>query len=282
MTIPSNSGNNPPISMSDINNDSADGFGLGDNLNGYKGQIYHQKSGGSVGLFPTGSISFSDFYGKRRVDAGSGTDTTAGTKNYTVPPYRTISFTLRAGSGGGGGGGGGSNNSSSCAGIGGGSGGAGGSSIFGSSTDVWYLSCSGGGNGTGGTANADGVSPANGTDGSDAANYDTTLSRASAGTAGGDGGRAGGSGGRGGKLSTITFTNPVLGGSGPVSGNSVPLTIGNAGSAGSGGQGGNWQISGNSGPPNWSPIYSCARNSAGRDGGNGGAGAGGYLSASWT
>lgn len=282
MAIPINGGNFPPISMSDINSDSTDGFNLGNNLNAYKGQIYDQKSDGSVGLFPTGSISIGDFYGRRRVDAGSATDTTAGSKNYKVPPYRTISFVLRAGSGGGGGGGGGSNNSTSCGGAGGTSGGAGGASSFGNANDAWYMSCAGGGNGTGGGSNSDSSSRQPGTNGADAANYDTSLSRAAAGTAGGDGGYAGGSGGRGGKASTVTYTNPILGGSGPTSGSLLPLTVGNAGASGAGGAGGNWQIGGNTGPPNWTPTYQCAQNTASRNGGDGGAGAGGYLSATWT
>jgi len=285
MTIPINGGNFPPISMSDINSDITDGFSLGNNLSAYRGQIYHQKSDGSVGLFSTGSISIGDFYGRRRVDAGSLNDTTAKVGTYTVPPYRTISFVLRAGSGGGGGGGGGTNDVNNCAGVGGNNGSAGGRSLLGTSGQNWYLYCDGGGNGTGGTGANASVSPANGTNGSDAANYDTSLSRASAGSLGsgpGGSGRAGGSGGRGGKLSTVTFTNPVLGGSGPTSGSSLSLEIGAAGGGGGGGAGGNWQVSGNTGYPAWQPIYSCARNTPDRNGGNGGDGAGGYLTANWT
>lgn len=277
MTIPSNSGNNPPISMLDINSDSADGFSLGNNLNGYKGQIYHKKSDGSVGLFPTGSISFSDFYGKRRVDSGSVTDTTSGTKNYTVPPYRTISFVIRAGSGGGGGGGGATSDVNNCGCPPAGDGTSGGNSIFGNSGNAWYLSVSGGTAGTAGTGANAAVSQHAGYDGADAANYDTTLSRAAAGSgtgSGGNGGYPGGSGGRGGKVSSITFTNPILGGSGPVSGSLVPLTVGSYGPGGSAGAGRDYQ-------GNFWIGYSCVAYSP-NNGGRGGDGAGGYLTASWT
>lgn len=276
MAIPSSG----PISIADINADGADGFSFGNNLNAYKGQIYHQKSNGTVGLLPTGEISLGDFYNRRRVDAGSVTDSSAGSKNYTIPPYRTISFVLRAGSGGGGGGGGGSNNSTSCAGQAGNSGTNGGASSFGNSGNGWYMYCNGGGAGGGGTGNQAGVSPADGSNGADASNYDTSLSRAPGGSGGGNGGRAGGSGGRGGKLSTITFTNPVLGGSGPTSGSSMPLTVGSYGPLGTRGLGGNWQIE--SVNMDLSPNYGCARNSADRDGTNGGDGAGGYFYANWT
>lgn len=47
-----------PLSMSQINAE----FGRGNNLNSYRGTTYYTSSGGPF-TFPTGAISFSDFYG---------------------------------------------------------------------------------------------------------------------------------------------------------------------------------------------------------------------------
>lgn len=282
MTIPSNGGNNPPISMSDINTDSADGFNLGNNLNGYKGQIYHQKSDGSVGLFPTGSISLSDFYGKRRVDAGIVNDTSAGSKNYTIPPYRTISFTIRAGSGQGGGGSGSSNDVNNCGAGGGTAGSPGTYSQLGSSNNSWYLYADGGGAGGGGSG-YDGYGGTAGADGANASNYDTSVTNASYGPAGtglGRNGMRGGYGGIGGKVTTITLTNPILGGSGPTSGSTTALVIGTCANAGgNGGVGGKMQQEWNG----FSLQNVCRQYGYGSGGGGGGgSGVSGYMSASWT
>jgi len=58
---------NGPISMSDINYE----FGLGNNLNAYRGQVWYTEIYGQQGAFGT-PISFSDFYGKRSTSPGSG------------------------------------------------------------------------------------------------------------------------------------------------------------------------------------------------------------------
>lgn len=56
MTLPSSG----PISIADINAE----FGRGANLGAYRGTGWYTDAGAS-GTFPTGAISFSDFYGKR-------------------------------------------------------------------------------------------------------------------------------------------------------------------------------------------------------------------------
>jgi len=56
-----------PISMSDI---SAE-FGFGNKLSDYWGVLWWTNSG-SRGYFSTGTISLSDFYGKRATNPGAG------------------------------------------------------------------------------------------------------------------------------------------------------------------------------------------------------------------
>jgi hypothetical protein len=221
MTLPSAGGNNPPISLWEINNDAQDGFGLGYSLSAYRNQIYDNKSGG-VGLLPSSSISISDFYGKRRVDSGANNSIPSG--NYTVPPYRTITLYVYGGSGGSGG-------SQGflgyvyCSLPAAGSGSAGGTSTCGSSGQTWYI-VSGGG--TGGGGQGSGV-PA-GSTGSSSTGYGgdgyTPQGATGSGSAGGNGGS-----------SMITLTNPILGGNGPSSGSTVSFAYGNRGGKGSKGAG---------------------------------------------
>lgn len=81
------------ISINDVNTE----FGLGQNLNAYRGQLYGTTSG-TAGVFPSGAISLSDFYSTKKVVAGGPTSLSAG--SYTVQPYRTITFTATGGAGG--------------------------------------------------------------------------------------------------------------------------------------------------------------------------------------
>ena len=81
------------ISVNDVNTE----FGLGQNLNAYRGQLYGTTSG-TAGVFSSGAISLSDFYSTAKVVAGGPTGLSAG--SYTVPPYRTITFTATGGAGG--------------------------------------------------------------------------------------------------------------------------------------------------------------------------------------
>jgi hypothetical protein len=254
MTLPSGS-NGGPISISDINSDAQDGYSLGTNLNAYRGQIYDNKSGG-VGVFSSGAISLADFYGRRRVDAGSRNVTTSG--DQTIPPYRTITLYVY-GAGGGGGGGKGDLGYAFCAVNNGNNGGTGNTSSVGSSGDAWYIVGAGGGGGPGG---GNGSSP-----GTDWSGADGSSPAGGAGGAGNDNpsGNAGGKGGR----TSITLTNPVLGGTGPTSGSPVPFSFG----AGGGGGGGSFGFG--SFPPG-----DCNPN--GNNGSDGSSGASGKGGITWT
>ncbi len=88
MTLPSSG----TISINDINTE----FALGNNLNAYRGQLYGTASG-TAGVFASGTITMSDFYNTKKVTAGS---TGLSSGSWTVPPYRTITFTVTGGSGG--------------------------------------------------------------------------------------------------------------------------------------------------------------------------------------
>lgn len=253
MTIPSG-GNNPPISINDINSDAQDGYSLGTNLNAYRGKIYDDKAGG-VGVFSSGPISLSDFYGKRRVDGSSRSVSSSG--NQTVPPYRTLTIYVY-GAGGGGGGGKGFLGYAFCAVANGGNGGAGNPSSVGSPGQAWYITAAagdgGGGGGAGGAgangAGADGNSPAGGAGGAGNNNAN---------------GSAGGSGGR----TQITLTNPVLGGTGPVSGTAISFSLGSGGGGGGG-------------SPGVGTAFPATCNFNGANGLTGGTGNTGYGGLVWT
>lgn len=265
MTIPSSG----PISISQISTDNADGYGLGYSLASYCGVLYDNNAGG-VGVFPSTNISFSSFYGRRRVDAGSRPYSSTGSNSIVVPPYVTMTIYARAG-GGGGGGGGGSTNGGGCNAYNGSSGNNGGSTTFGSSGNAWYLSPSGGSAGTGGTGQ-DGNQNAgpSGSNGADGAGYDGSVARAS----GGDGKNTGnGGGGGGGGAQTITLTNPALGGTGPTSGATVAGFVGSGGGGGGYGQGRALQ--------GVYPYVSCGNDDA-RNGASGASGANGIITLNWT
>lgn len=84
------------LSMSEINAE----FALGNNLNVHRGVGWYLDNV-QKGTFPSGAISFSDFYSKRKttpVTAGSATVSATG--NYTVPLYETLTVTVYGGRGG--------------------------------------------------------------------------------------------------------------------------------------------------------------------------------------
>lgn len=166
------------ISINDVNTE----FALGQNMNAYRGQLYGTTSG-TAGVFSSGTINLSDFYSTQIVTAGGPTSLSSG--SYTVPPYRTITFTAVGGSGGATGANGvysgGPFNGTPIAGQAGGSGGA--------SSVGTYVSAAGGGPGAAGSSASSGA-----------------------------------------------LTNPVLGGTGPTSGNTVTVTVGAGGAGGRGGE----------------------------------------------
>lgn len=138
------------ISINDINTE----FALGQNMNAYRGQLYGTTSG-TAGVFSSGAINLSDFYSKQKVTAGGPNSLSAG--NYTVPIYRTITFTVKGGDGGGTGANGaysgGSLNGAATAGSAGGSGGA-------SSVGSYVSGAGGGPGGTGTTTSVTLTNPA--------------------------------------------------------------------------------------------------------------------------
>ena len=77
-----------PISMDDINNE----FGLGQNLNSYRG-VKWWLDNNTTGNFPTGQITFNDFYSKRKdspVVPGTATYSSPGTFTFTIPLHNTL------------------------------------------------------------------------------------------------------------------------------------------------------------------------------------------------
>jgi hypothetical protein len=172
MTLPSSG----PISINDINTE----FALGNNLNAYRGALYATPSG-TAGVFSAGTISMSAFYSTQKVTAQTTTNLPGGT--FTVPPYRTITFTA----------------------TGGGGGQTGANGVY-----------------SGGPLN--GV-PTGGSSGASGGNT----------TVGGYVTGAGGGPSAGGSTSSVTLTNPVLGGAGPVSGSTLSVSIGGGGGGGQGG-----------------------------------------------
>lgn len=164
------------ISINDINTE----FALGQNLNSYRGQLYGTTSG-TAGVFSSGTINLSDFYSKQKVVAGGPTSLSAG--SYTVPIYRTITFTVKGGNGGGTGSNGAySGGPLNGAGTSGSAGGSGGASSVGS-----YVSGAGGGpGGTGTTTSVTLTNPAlGGTGPTSGSSVTVTIG---AGGAGGQGG----------------------------------------------------------------------------------------------
>jgi hypothetical protein len=96
---------------------------------------------------------------------------------------------------------------------------------------------------------------------------------------GGNGG--GGSQGLGNPGQTVnnSFTNPIQGGNGPTSGSTLFVSIGSGGNGGGGGYITILIQTGNSGFPNYQPIYGCFP--AG-NGATGAVGAAGSVNLSWT
>lgn len=91
MTLPASGA----ISINDLHTE----FALGQNLNAYRGQLYATSAiPPGAAVFPSGAISLSDFYSTSKVTAQTTTNLPGGT--FTVPPYRTITFTATGGSGG--------------------------------------------------------------------------------------------------------------------------------------------------------------------------------------
>lgn len=92
MTLPAG-GNNPPISLADINGE----FGYGANLGAYRGKIFGRDNN-TAGVFPTVAIDVSDFYATKKVVSGGPIYPATG--NITIPPYKTITFYVIGGNGG--------------------------------------------------------------------------------------------------------------------------------------------------------------------------------------
>lgn len=120
-----------PISMSQIQSE----FNIGQNLNVYRGGRWYLDTNGR-GYFPAGSISFSDFFSKRKASPViAGSTTLSSSQNYTIPMFNNFYVTVVAGQGGQGGisgncagggygGNGGGTYLTDYVGVGGGSGGA--------------------------------------------------------------------------------------------------------------------------------------------------------------
>lgn len=201
-----------PISMDDINNE----FGLGRNLNSYRG-VQWFRDDNSQGTFGTSSISMNEFYSKRStspVVPGSANYTTAGTFTFTVPVHNTLIVELW----GGGAGGSGTTRSQVF------------SSAAGASTwDGGVLVANGGSGsatGTGGTASGGDTNTTGG----------TGESRPNGSATGGGAGGAGANGGAGGARQNSTgngFPGTQPGGAG--GGGSVAYREGRYGGSGGGG-----------------------------------------------
>lgn len=92
MALP-NGSNTPPISIGDINAE----FGFGNDLASYHGQLFGRPDS-TAGLFPATAISLADFYNTQKAVASSTTSMSSG--SFTIPPYKTITFTATGGNGG--------------------------------------------------------------------------------------------------------------------------------------------------------------------------------------
>lgn len=87
------------ISFSQINAE----FGRGTNLNAYRGAPFWLPNNATTFFFPTGTISFSDFYGKlgaSPVVPGTATYTSPGSYSFSVPIYNSIRVEVYGGGGG--------------------------------------------------------------------------------------------------------------------------------------------------------------------------------------
>jgi hypothetical protein len=104
MTFVPNSG---PINTTMINA----AFGLGEDINLYKGVRWYYPANLTTGLFSTSTIKMSDFFGKQGTDpatAGTYFANVAGSGSFTIPLYRNyIKIEIWGGGGSGGGGNGG-------------------------------------------------------------------------------------------------------------------------------------------------------------------------------
>lgn len=244
-------------------------YGYGANLNAYRGKLYTNAAATTASPFPNTNnpISMSDFYSTRKIPSGSVTYSPS-SGNFTVPPYNSIVIQVRAGGGGGGGGGGGTDNTGCNQNSAGSPGGSGTQSTFGNTGDAWRLVAAAGGGGGGGSKGNAPYSP--GAQGTDGGGYTGSPSRSPGGSAGSGYSPAPGGAGGGAGYQTITLSNPLLGGGGPTSGNSIPYSVGGGGSAGPGGGG-----------IKYDAITPCAGD-PGRNGGAGTVGANGVITISWS
>lgn len=206
MPLPSG-GNNPPISIADLNAE----FGYGNNLSAYRGKLVG--IGSACKVISSGVVNISDFYSTNKVVAGG---PTARNGAFTVPQYKTMTFNVQGGQAG-----------------------------FAGAAGVYVN----------GPAAGSATAPSNGGAGG-TTSFDTIVSAAGGAPNGGAG-----------ATNAVTLTNPLLGGTGPVSGATQACT---AGGGGAGGQGG--------------PIYSW--NGFGYIftgyAATGAGGAGGSASTTWT
>ena len=214
-------------------------FGLGDDINSYRGHTWYNANNAS-GTLPSGAINYSDFYGKgptSPVVAGSNNFTSPGTYAPTIPLYNSLVITVKGGGGTGGTGGyyvigedkGGPiyryyNGSD-------GTDGADSTLSFASTT----LTGTGGGKGTGGSwtgsiydpgkngsSSSSPPSPISGTNGASGGGSGPGTATTGGGGAGGSGSGDGGNGGNGGE-EQITWS---FGGSGPSPGSTVTIVVG--------------------------------------------------------
>lgn len=87
------------ISMSQIQSE----FNLGQNLNAYRGGRWFLDTNGR-GYFSAGSISFADFFSKRKTSpVVAGSTTLSSSQNYTIPMFNNFYVTAVGGQGGQGG-----------------------------------------------------------------------------------------------------------------------------------------------------------------------------------
>lgn len=90
MTLPSG-GNNPPISLADLNTE----FGYGTNLAAYQGKLVGL--GTACKVISASVVSLSDFYSTNKVVAGGPTSRNGA---FTVPQYVTMTFSVTGGQAG--------------------------------------------------------------------------------------------------------------------------------------------------------------------------------------
>lgn len=228
-------------------------FNYGTNLSAYRGVLYTNPAGTNVFQFPTtaSSISFSNFYNTRRIPAGSANYASNGT--FSVPAYNTLNVIIRAAGGQGAGDRGINACGSFPVATPGGSGSNGGTSQFGVSPGAVFGTAPGGGGGGDG-----------GVTGTTQSGFGYGGNTSNAGGAGAGSGGAGGGGG----VTVLTFSNPLAGGSGPVSGSSVGVVVGVDVPVANGG--GNYGVV---------PYFGCVYLSRAGDGTAGGAGS---VSVSWS